>query len=125
MMAILNSIEDPGRLADLIASNLRMPTEIAQSILECLDPVKRLELVNKQLMKEVEVAILQNKIQAMAKEGMDKAQREFFLREQLKAIKSELGEDDSEEEEFEELRQAIEKSGMPKDVKKRGLKTVK
>ncbi len=63
MMAILNSIEDPGRLADLIASNLRMPTEIAQSILECLDPVKRLELVNKQLMKEVEVAILQNKIQ--------------------------------------------------------------
>ncbi len=56
---------------------------------------------------------------------MDKAQREFFLREQLKAIKSELGEDDSEEEEFEELRQAIEKSGMPKDVKKRGLKTVK
>lgn len=122
MMAILNSIEDPGRLADLIASNLRMPTEVAQSILECLDPIKRLELVNKQLVKEVEVAMLQNKIQAMAREGMDKAQREFFLREQLKAIKSELGEDDSEEEEFEELRRAIEKSGMPKEVKKEALK---
>ncbi|GAB6161990.1 endopeptidase La [Desulfothermus naphthae] len=122
MMAILNSIDDPGRLADLIASNLRMPTDVAQSILECMDPVKRLELVNKQLMKEVEVAVLQNKIQAMAKEGMDKAQREFFLREQLKAIKSELGEDDSEEQEFEELRQAIEKSGMPKNVKKEALK---
>jgi len=122
MMSILNSIEDPGRLADLIASNLRMPTEVAQSILECLDPVKRLELINKQLMKEVEVALLQNKIQAMAKEGMDKAQREFFLREQLKAIKSELGEDDSEEEEFEELRKAIEKSGMPKKVKEEALK---
>ncbi len=122
MMAILNSIDDPGRLADLIASNLRMPTEVAQSILECLDPLKRLELINKQLMKEVEVALLQNKIQAMAKEGMDKAQREFFLREQLKAIKSELGEDDSEEQEFEELRQAIEKSGMPKKVKKEALK---
>jgi len=122
MMAILNSIEDPGRLADLIASNLRMPTEVAQSILECLDPVKRLELINKQLMKEVEVAILQNKIQAMAKEGMDKAQREFFLREQLKAIKSELGEDEAEEQEFEELRKAIEKSGMPKNVKNEALK---
>jgi len=122
MMAILNSIDDPGRLADLIASNLRMPTDVAQSILECLDPVKRLELVNKQLMKEVEVAVLQNKIQAMAKEGMDKAQREFFLREQLKAIKSELGEDEAEEEEFEELRKAIEKSGMPKNVKKEALK---
>ncbi len=122
MVAILNSIEDPGRLADLIASNLRMPTEVAQSILECLDPVKRLELINKQLMKEVEVAMLQNKIQAMAKEGMDKAQREFFLREQLKAIKSELGEDDSEEKEFEELREAIEKSGMPKGVKNEALK---
>lgn len=122
MMAILNSIEDPGRLADLIASNLRMPTDVAQAILECLDPIKRLELVNKQLVKEVEVAMLQNKIQAMAREGMDKAQREFFLREQLKAIKSELGEDDSEEEEFEELREAIEKSGMPKEVKKEALK---
>ncbi len=122
MMSILNSIDDPGRLADLIASNLRMPTEVAQSILECLDPVKRLELINKQLMKEVEVALLQNKIQAMAKEGMDKAQREFFLREQLKAIKSELGEDDSEEEEFEELRKAIEKAGMPKKVKEEALK---
>ncbi len=122
MMAILNSIEDPGRLADLIASNLRMPTEVAQSILECLDPIKRLEMINQQLVKEVEVAMLQNKIQAMAREGMDKAQREFFLREQLKAIKSELGEDDSEEEEFEELRRAIEKSGMPKNVKKEALK---
>ncbi len=122
MMSILNSIEDPGRLADLIASNLRMPTPVAQSILECLDPVKRLELINKQLMKEVEVALLQNKIQAMAKEGMDKAQREFFLREQLKAIKSELGEDDSEEEEFEEIRKAIEKAKMPKKVKEEALK---
>jgi ATP-dependent Lon protease len=73
-------------------------------------------------MKEVEVATLQSKIQNMAKEGMDKAQKEFFLREQLKAIKSELGEDQDGEEEFEDLRQQIEKSGMPKEVKKEANK---
>lgn len=122
IMTVLNSVDDPGKLADLIASNLRMQTETAQSILECGDPLERLKLVNNQLMKEVEVATLQSKIQSMAKEGMDKAQREFFLREQLKAIKAELGEDEDEEEEFEEIRKAIEKSGMSKEVKKEALK---
>lgn len=122
IMSVLNSVEEPGRLADLIASNLRMPTETAQNILETQGPMERLKLVNEQLIKEVEVASLQSKIQNVAKEGMDKAQKEFFLREQLKAIKSELGEDESEEEEFEELRKSIEKSGMPKDVKKEAHK---
>ncbi len=122
IMSVLNSVNDPGRLADLIASNLRMPTETAQNILETLEPMERLKLVNEQLIKEVEVASLQSKIQNVAKEGMDKAQKEFFLREQLKAIKSELGEDESEEEEFEELRKSIEKAGMPKDVKKEANK---
>jgi len=125
IMTVLNSVEEPGKLADLIASNLRMNTEIAQGILECRDPMERLRMVNQQLLKEVEVASLQSKIQNMAKEGMDKAQKEFFLREQLKAIKSELGEDESEEEEFEELRSAIEKSGMPKEVKKEARKQFK
>jgi ATP-dependent Lon protease len=125
IMTVLNSVEDPGKLADLIASNLRMNTEVAQGILECFDPMERLQMVNQQLLKEVEVASLQSKIQNMAKEGMDKAQKEFFLREQLKAIKSELGEDESEEEEFEELRKAIEKAGMPKEVKKEARKQFK
>ena len=122
IMTVLNSVEEPGRLADLIASNLRMPTQTAQAILESRDPIKRLEMVNRQLMKEVEVASLQSKIQNMAKEGMDKAQKEFFLREQLKAIKSELGEDEGGEEEFEDLRESIEKVGMPKEVKKEAHK---
>ncbi|MBS3779176.1 MAG: endopeptidase La [Desulfovermiculus sp.] len=122
IMSVLNSVEEPGRLADLIASNLRMPTETAQAILEDVDPMERLKRVNRQLMKEVEVATLQSKIQNMAKEGMDKAQKEFFLREQLKAIKSELGEDEEEDEEFEELRKKIDKAGMPKEVKKEVLK---
>ncbi len=122
IMTVLNSVEEPGRLADLIASNLRMQPATAQAILECQEAMERLKLVNKQLMKEVEVASLQSKIQNMAKEGMDKAQKEFFLREQLKAIKSELGEDESGDEEFEELRQNIEKVGMPKEVKKEAHK---
>ncbi len=125
IVSVLNSVEEPGRLADLIASNLRMPTAMAQAILECREPMERLKLVNKQLLKEVEVATLQSKIQSMAKEGMDKAQKEFFLREQLKAIRSELGEDEEGDEEFDELHKAIQKAGMPKEVKKEALKQFK
>jgi len=122
IMSVLNSVSEPGRLADLIASNLRMKVADAQGILECEDPVERLRLVNSQLVKEAEVASMQNKIQSMAREGMDKAQRDFFLREQMKAIKRELGDEAGEDEEIENLRKAIEKAGMPKDVKKEALK---
>jgi ATP-dependent Lon protease len=124
IMNVLNSVSEPGRLADLIASNLRMKVQEAQGILECEDPVKRLELVNAQLVKEVEVASMQSKIQSMAREGMDRAQRDFFLREQLKAIKRELGDAGDESEEIDELRKAIEKAGMPKDVRKEALKQI-
>jgi len=122
IMGVLNSVTEPGRLADLIASNLRMKVVDAQGILECEDPVERLRLVNGQLVKEAEVASMQNKIQSMAREGMDKAQRDFFLREQMKAIKRELGDAEAEDEEIENLKKAIEKIGMPKDVKKEALK---
>jgi len=125
IMSVLNSVNEPGRLADLIASNLRMKVEEAQKILETLDPVERLELVNTQLNKEVEVASMQAKIQSMAKEGMDKAQKDFFLREQMKAIRKELGEGQEETEELEELRQAIEKAGLPKDVRPEADKQLK
>ncbi|MDQ7836744.1 MAG: endopeptidase La [Humidesulfovibrio sp.] len=122
IMGVLNSVAEPGRLADLIASNLRMKVADAQAILECEEPVERLRMVNDQLVKEAEVASMQNKIQSMAREGMDKAQRDFFLREQMKAIKRELGDAEGEDEEMEGLRKAIEKAGMPKDVKKEALK---
>ncbi|BCS89663.1 endopeptidase La [Pseudodesulfovibrio sediminis] len=125
IMSVLNNVNDPGRLADLIASNLRMKVEAAQTILECHEPMKRLELVNEQLLKEVEVASMQNKIQTMAKEGMDKAQRDFYLREQIKAIKRELGDDADESEEMDELRRGLEKSGMPKDVMKEAFKQLR
>ncbi|HDQ40390.1 MAG TPA: endopeptidase La [Desulfonatronum sp.] len=125
VLAVLNNVEEPGRLADLIASNLRMKVEEAQEILACEDPVQRLILVNRQLLKEAEVAEMQAKIQNMAKEGMDKAQREFFLREQLKAIRKELGDSAEGEEELEELRVALKKAGLPKDVRKEADKQLK
>jgi ATP-dependent Lon protease len=125
IMGVLNSVSNPGRLSDLVASNLRMKTEDAQTILACADPMERLRLVNNQLAKEVEVASMQAKIQSMAKEGMDKAQKEFFLREQLKAIKKELGEAAEEGEELEELLEALEKASPPKEVRKEAEKQIK
>lgn len=125
VLAVLNNVEEPGRLADLIASNLRMKVEEAQEILACEDPVERLALVNRQLLKEAEVAEMQAKIQSMAKEGMDKAQREFFLREQLKAIRKELGDAGEGEEEIEDLRAALKKAGLPKEVRKEADKQLK
>lgn len=125
IMAVLNGVDEPGRLADLIASNLRIKVEDAQSILESIHPVERLSLVNEQLVKEVEVASMQAKIQNMAKEGMDKAQKDFFLREQMKAIRKELGEFGEESEELEELAAALDKAGLPKDVKKEADKQLK
>jgi ATP-dependent Lon protease len=122
---MLTSVTEPGRLADLIASNLRMKVPEAQKILAAFEPVERLRLINDQLTKELEVAAMQAKIQSMAKEGMDKAQKDFFLREQMKAIKKELGEAGEEAEEFEELRQALAKAGMPKDVRLEADKQLK
>lgn len=120
VMTVLQSVDDPGRLADLIAANLRLKVEDAQSILETLNPLARLELVNSQLSKEVEVATMQARIQTSAREGMDKAQKDYFLREQLKAIRQELGENSGgeDDDDLEELAKNIKKAGLPKDVRK-------
>ncbi|TVM15368.1 endopeptidase La [Oceanidesulfovibrio indonesiensis] len=125
IMAVLNSVDEPGRLADLIASNLRLSQEEAQAILEERDPMRRLSLVNDQLVRELELATMQAKIQSSAKEGMDKAQKDFFLREQMKAIRKELGEEGGESEEFEQLQEALDKAGLPKEVKKEADKQLK
>jgi ATP-dependent Lon protease len=123
---VLNSIEHPGRLSDLIASNLRLKISEAQELLECLDPVERLKIVNEHLAKEAEVASMQAHIQETAREGMDKAQREYYLREQLKAIRKELGEkavnDDSD---IAELTEALEKAKLPAEVQKEADKQLK
>ncbi|MFP4398057.1 MAG: endopeptidase La, partial [Desulfonatronovibrio sp.] len=122
IMAVLNTVDDPGRLADLVASNLRMKPTEAQKILECEDPLQRLRMVNEQLIKEVEVASMQAKIQNMAKEGMDKAQREYFLREQLKAIRKELGDVSESGDDLDQLRESLKKAGLPSRVMKEAEK---
>ncbi|MFV0421431.1 endopeptidase La [Oleidesulfovibrio sp.] len=125
IMAVLNGVDEPGRLADLIAANLRMKVADAQKILECTDPDERLNLVNDQLVKEVEVAAMQAKIQNMAKEGMDKAQKDYFLREQMKAIRRELGEGPDGDEDMDELIESLAKAGLPKDVRKEADKQLR
>lgn len=117
IIGILQSVEEPGRLADLIASNMRLKIQQAQKLLETSDPVKRLYLAHELLDHELEVATMQAKIQGAAREGMDRAQKEFFLREQMKAIRHELG--DSEEdanEDIDNLKKALAKAGLPKDA---------
>ncbi len=117
IMAILIQVDEPGKLADLIASNMRIKADEAQVMLECLDPVERLNIVIKHLLKEVEIADLQAKIQNIAREGMDKAQKTYYLREQIKAIRSELGENANMDEELDTLRENLEKIGLSKEAK--------
>lgn len=126
IVGVLQSVDDPGRLADLIAANLRLKNDDAQRILETMEPISRLALVNAHLSKEVEVASVQARIQNTAREGMDKAQKDYFLREQLKAIRKELGEgESSNEDDLEELKQNLTKAGLPKDVRKEADKQLR
>ena len=117
VMGVLNSVDDPGRLADLVAANLRMKVADAQAILECMNPLQRLSMVIEQLTKEAEVASVQAKIQNTAREGMDKAQRDYFLREQLKAIRKELGDTAEGDDDIDELSKALDKAKLPKEAR--------
>ncbi|NDY43388.1 endopeptidase La [Dissulfurirhabdus thermomarina] len=120
--SILNNVDEPGRLADIVASNLQLKVAEAQELLELEDPVRRLHRVNGLLARELEVSTVQAKIQSDAKEEMTRTQREYFLREQLRAIKRELGEIDEKDEELEEFRERIRRAKMPPDVEKEALK---
>ena len=125
IMNVLNSVNDPGRLADIIAANMRLRVDEAQALLECLDPVERLRLVNKHLVREVEVATMQARIQSMAREGMDKAQKDYFLREQLKAIHKELGDGEDGDDENENLKKALDKASLPPDARREADKQLR
>src|SRR5690606_16725007 len=92
VLAIIANLEDAGRLADLSASNLELRPEAAQSVLDIADPVMRLRRVNELLNKEIEVLTFQQEITSQARADMDRSQREYFLRQQMKAIQGELGE---------------------------------
>jgi ATP-dependent Lon protease len=122
LMMIINNIEEPGRLADLVGSNLRLKIAESQSILEETDAVRRLKLVNDLLSKELEVSTVQAKIQNDAKEEMSKSQREYFLREQMHALQKELGDTDDRLQEIEDLERKLKKTKMPKEVRKEAKK---
>ena len=122
ILLILDDVSDPGKLADLIASNLGLKVSDAQRVLETFDHKTRLQLVNEILANELEVLQMQARIRNTAKDEMSKSQREYFLREQMRAIKNELGETDSKAEEIEELREKIHNSGMPENVQTEALK---
>jgi ATP-dependent Lon protease len=122
LLSILDSIEDPGHLADLVAANLRLKIEEAQAVLEELDPINRLIIVNDFLRKELEVSSIQAKIQSQAREEMDRTQREYFLREQLRAIRKELGDVDDQSKEMEEYRVKIVRAKMPKEAEEEAIK---
>ncbi|NOY26117.1 MAG: AAA family ATPase, partial [Oligoflexia bacterium] len=122
---LVRSIDKPGVLADIVASNLGIGVEEQQDLLETFDTAGRMDKVITLLNKEIQVLELSNKIQSEVKGEMDKAQREYFLREQLKAIQKELGEVDDRQEEFEDIKKNIKKARMPKDVEKVAFKELK
>jgi ATP-dependent Lon protease len=123
LQTLATNIAEPGRLADFIASSLgSITTETRQDVLATLDVRQRLDLLNRLLIKELEVLELGSKIQSQVQSEVGKNQRDYFLREQLKAIQRELGEGDDQTKEIEELRTKIEAVGMPETVKKEALR---
>ncbi|MGA2847643.1 MAG: endopeptidase La [Terracidiphilus sp.] len=123
LKTIAANIEEPIRLVDFVASSLPfLTTDDKQELLETANIVDRLELLHKHLAKEIEVQQLRTKIQSEVQDQVQQSQRDYYLREQLKAIQKELGDQDEGQRETEDLRQKIETAGMPEDVKKEALK---
>ncbi|AKU93041.1 endopeptidase La [Vulgatibacter incomptus] len=125
ILAVIQGIRHPGRLADLVASHLAPEVAGAQLLLESQDPVARLQLLNERLEREQAVQQMRQEIQTQAKEVMSQSQREYFLREQLRQIQSELGEGDGRMEEMEQLRKRIALAKMPPDVSEEASKQLR
>jgi ATP-dependent Lon protease len=122
LQTVVMNIDDPGRLTDFIAANLPSLSSLEkQELLESLDLKVRLERLNRQLMREVEVLQLRSKIQSDVQDQVSQSQREYYLREQMKAIQKELGDAD-EQQEIEELRKKIEAAGMTEEAKKEAMR---
>ena len=125
VLAIIANLDDAGRLADLSASNLELKVEDAQSVLDIHDPVPRLRRVNDLLSKEIDVLTVQQEINSQARADIDRSQREYFLRQQLKAIQSELGDTNELHEEIEQYRDKILKVKMPESAEEESLRQLK
>jgi len=122
---VIQSVDDPGRMADLVASNLTLKVAEAQELLELDEPVGRLTRVNETLEKEIGILEVQSQIQNRAREEMSKTQRDYYLREQLRQIKTELGDGDVHGEEIEELRAKIGRAGLPDEARAEADKQVR
>ncbi len=125
VMVIAANLDDPARLTDLAASNLDLKLEEAQSILETMDPVERLKKVNEMLTREINLLTMQQEISSAAQGEMNKSQREYFLRQQLKAIQSELGEGEELAEEVENYRKKIEEKSITAEARDEVEKQIK
>ncbi|MEJ7553788.1 MAG: endopeptidase La [Aquificaceae bacterium] len=125
LVMLIKDIEDPGKLADLTASILDIKAVEAQKALEILDPVERLKLVHQYLQSEVGLLEVQSKIRGVARERIEKEQREYFLRQQLKAILEELGEGDERRAEIEEYKKKLSKLKLPKEAREEVEKQIR
>ncbi len=125
ILLVLDDVNDPGKLADLVAANLGLKVDDSQVVLELLDPIKRTKKVHALLIKEIEILSMKQKIQIQARDEMSKMQKEFFLREQMKAIKNELGDQDPKSEDLRDLKSKLEKSDMPPEAMEEARKQFK
>jgi len=125
VLSITANVWEPGRLADLVASNLKLRLSEAQEVLEVADPLARLRKVDALLRRELEVSTMQAEIQSQAKEEMNRGQREHYLREQLRAIQAELGEVDPRVEEAAEIRSKIEDAGLSPEALEEALRQLR
>ncbi|MDJ0828684.1 MAG: endopeptidase La [Desulfobacterales bacterium] len=114
--SILEGVEDPGKLADLVASNLKLKVQESQELIEITDAIERLRKINDLLSKELSLSAMQAKIQSDVKDEISKSQRDFFLREQMRAIHRELGEYDEKAKEIEEYDKKIKRARMSKEA---------
>ncbi|MDJ0788542.1 MAG: endopeptidase La [Myxococcota bacterium] len=122
VLSITANVHEPGRLADLVASNLKLRLGEAQEVLEVLDPLARLRKVDSMLRRELEVTSMQAEIQSQARDELSRGQRETFLREQLRAIQVELGEVDPRLEEVAEYRARLDEAGLPEEAQQEAMR---
>ncbi|MEE2678426.1 MAG: endopeptidase La [Myxococcota bacterium] len=125
VMSVTANVHDPGRLADMVASHLRLRSAEAQELLETVDPLVRLRRIDAILRRELDVTSVQAEIQSQAREEMDRGQREHYLREQLRAIQAELGETDPRAEESNEYRLKLEQLGLPDEALTEAMKQLR
>ncbi|HZK02414.1 MAG TPA: LON peptidase substrate-binding domain-containing protein, partial [Anaerovoracaceae bacterium] len=118
----VNTVEDIGQFADIVAANVLVKNDQRQEVLEAFEPVKRLEILYKFLEEEIQILRIERKINLRVKKQIDKVQREYYLREQMKAIQTELGESDSVSMEVEEYRERIEDSSLPEEAHEKATK---